>query len=138
MRAALITGRAFVSSQLGASQSRRRIRTDPLMPQTLVRCCDPRRIMRAAFIIGIVLVAIVVGIAEIFNSGASAQQWAAEMTGGSPQHGRDVIPYYACSTCHTIPGIRPARGIVGPPLEGVADRLYFADALPTNAAKRIH
>ena len=75
---------------------------------------------------------IVVGIAEFFNPGASAQQWAAEMTGGSPQHGRDVIPYYGCSTCHTIPGIRPARGLVGPPLEGVADRMYIAGALPNN------
>jgi cytochrome c2 len=33
---------------------------------------------------------------------------------------------YGCPTCHVIPGVRGATGKVGPPLTGVADRVYLA------------
>ena len=37
---------------------------------------------------------------------------------------------YGCDTCHTIPGIRTARALVGPPLTSVAGRVYLAGHLP--------
>jgi cytochrome c len=55
---------------------------------------------------------------------------AAEMTGGEPSRGKDVIRRYGCSTCHTIPGVEGARGQVGPSLEGIASRAYLAGKLP--------
>ena len=41
---------------------------------------------------------------------------------------------YGCAACHTIPGIRAARGVVGPPLEGLARRSLIAGSLPNNTS----
>jgi cytochrome c551/c552 len=34
--------------------------------------------------------------------------------GGDPERGRSLIQAYGCGTCHTIAGVRGARGRVGP------------------------
>jgi cytochrome c2 len=65
------------------------------------------------------------------NGGPSAvEKKAAEMTGGEPSRGKDIIRRYGCSTCHTIPGVEGAHGQVGPSLEGIANRAYLAGKLP--------
>jgi putative membrane protein len=61
--------------------------------------------------------------------GATAGQAAAAITGGNAARGRDVIQFYGCASCHTISGIPGAHGLVGPPLNGVATRLYIAGSL---------
>lgn len=55
---------------------------------------------------------------------------AAMLTGGDPQRGRIALRDYGCAACHTIPGVPGADGLVGPPLAGIADRLYIAGVLP--------
>jgi cytochrome c oxidase assembly factor CtaG/cytochrome c2 len=55
---------------------------------------------------------------------------AAEMTGGDPRRGGEALSRYGCVTCHTIPGLRGARGTVGPPLTAIANRTYLAGHLP--------
>jgi len=50
--------------------------------------------------------------------------------GGDPDRGRLAITQYGCGSCHTIPGIRTARGLVGPPLTSVGGRVYLAGHLP--------
>jgi cytochrome c len=55
---------------------------------------------------------------------------AAAMTGGDPERGRAAIARYGCATCHTIPGVRGADALVGPPLTQVASRSYIAGVLP--------
>ena len=57
------------------------------------------------------------------------EQWAAEMTGGAPGRGREAIRSYGCPACHTIPGIRATKGLVGPPLAGIASRSYIAGVM---------
>jgi cytochrome c2 len=37
---------------------------------------------------------------------------------------------YGCAACHAIPGIRMPRGVVGPPLDGMARRSLIAGQLP--------
>jgi len=37
---------------------------------------------------------------------------------------------YGCQTCHTVPGVVGANGLVGPPLAGIASRSYIAGVLP--------
>ncbi|HEX2228848.1 MAG TPA: hypothetical protein VHM64_17060, partial [Candidatus Binatia bacterium] len=37
-----------------------------------------------------------------------------------------IRKYVCCWTCHTIPGIHGANGIVGPPLDNIANRAYVA------------
>ena len=49
--------------------------------------------------------------------------------GGSPSLGADAIRRYGCGSCHTIPGIRTARGLVGPPLTHWSKRSFIAGEL---------
>jgi cytochrome c len=51
---------------------------------------------------------------------------AAAMTGGDPDRGRAAIASYGCSSCHVIPGVRGADGLVGPPLTNMGSRGYVA------------
>lgn len=50
---------------------------------------------------------------------------AHRMTGGDPERGRGLLRAYGCSQCHTIPGVDGAFGLVGPPLGGIASRVYI-------------
>jgi cytochrome c len=55
--------------------------------------------------------------------------------GGNAVAGRVEIRQYGCNGCHTISGVPGARGLVGPPLDGIRDRYYIAGELtnsPTN------
>jgi cytochrome c len=55
--------------------------------------------------------------------------------GGNAVAGRVEIRKYGCNGCHTISGVPGARGLVGPPLDGIRDRYYIAGELtnsPTN------
>jgi cytochrome c1 len=40
-------------------------------------------------------------------------------------------------TCHTIPGVREARALVGPPLIQIASRMYLAGHVPNTPANMI-
>jgi mono/diheme cytochrome c family protein len=46
------------------------------------------------------------------------------------QRGATALLQYACTSCHTIPGIVGADAHVGPPLAGIASRKYLAGRLP--------
>jgi cytochrome c len=50
--------------------------------------------------------------------------------GGDAERGRLAMKQYGCGSCHTIPGVTGARGLVGPPLGDVANRMYVAGVLP--------
>lgn len=64
------------------------------------------------------------------NREARLKEEAARMTGGDPDQGSQLIRKYGCSACHLIPGIDGARGMVGPPLNGIASRTYLGGQLP--------
>ena len=51
-------------------------------------------------------------------------------TGGDASHGMKVIESYGCGSCHTIPGIQGARGLVGPPLFFMGRRTMIAGEIP--------
>ena len=48
---------------------------------------------------------------------------------GSPERGRLALSQYACSACHTIPGVTSSYPNVGPPLTGMARRRLIAGRL---------
>ncbi len=52
------------------------------------------------------------------------------IVGGDAQAGASFIREYGCPACHTIPGIRSADGIVGPPLTEFALRAFIAGQYP--------
>jgi cytochrome c len=49
---------------------------------------------------------------------------------GNPELGRVAIARYGCGSCHLIPGVRGAEGMVGPPLIQWSRRAYIAGRLP--------
>jgi cytochrome c2 len=49
--------------------------------------------------------------------------------GGNARIGRVEIRKYGCNTCHEISGVPGARGLIGPPLNGVGQRYYIAGEL---------
>src|SRR5438045_5586116 len=54
--------------------------------------------------------------------------------GGNARSGRDTIRKYGCYACHTIDGVPGARGLVGPPLDGIGNREFIAGELPNTPA----
>lgn len=54
-------------------------------------------------------------------------------SGGDAAEGRVAVRRYGCGSCHQIPGVRGANGVVGPPLDDFARRKYIAGNLPNEA-----
>ncbi|HEY2804380.1 MAG TPA: cytochrome c [Gemmatimonadales bacterium] len=50
--------------------------------------------------------------------------------GGDPVRGRQVIERYGCTGCHVIPGVDGPSTTVGPPLAGMAQRVFIAGVAP--------
>ena len=50
--------------------------------------------------------------------------------GGDPDEGKRVIRQAGCASCHSVPGVRGARGRVGPPLDFFAERAFIAGQIP--------
>lgn len=59
-------------------------------------------------------------------------------TDGDPRYGKQLIESYGCGGCHTIPGIRTARGVVGPPLMFFSRRTMIAGELPNSPENLMH
>jgi cytochrome c len=49
--------------------------------------------------------------------------------GADVDRGRVALDGFGCGACHVIPGVRGARGMVGPPLTMFARRAYIAGQL---------
>jgi len=74
---------------------------------------------------------------DIESGRAEERRQAAAITGGDPERAPALIRKYGCGTCHTIPGVTGANGLVGPPLAGIASRSYIAGVLPNAPANLI-
>ena len=57
---------------------------------------------------------------------------------GDPHRGAAAIARYGCGSCHVIPGVRQARGTVGPPLTDFVHRTYIAGNVYNTAANLAH
>jgi len=53
----------------------------------------------------------------------------AQTTVGEPRRGAGLILRVGCGSCHIIPGINGARGLVGPPLDHMGRRIFIAGLL---------
>jgi cytochrome c2 len=59
---------------------------------------------------------------------------------GDPERGRLLLRQFGCGACHAIPGVAAANGNVGPPLAGIASRVYLGGVVantPENMARFI-
>jgi cytochrome c1 len=61
---------------------------------------------------------------------------AARVTGGDPRRGVTAMQSYGCGGCHSIPGVPGATGLVGPPLDNIASRVYLGGHL-TNSPQNM-
>jgi cytochrome c2 len=59
-----------------------------------------------------------------FVQGGDAARGLALIAGGA----------FGCAACHAIPGVRAPKGVVGPPLGGMAQRGFIAGQLPNKPA----
>ena len=67
----------------------------------------------------------------LVTCGFSATERDAPVTRSADvQRGRTALSQYACSACHTIPGVTSSSPQVGPPLAGMARRGVIAGRLP--------
>lgn len=53
-----------------------------------------------------------------------------QLTNADPDRGRVAIRRYGCGSCHNIPGVTGAGGMVGPPLGQISQRVFIAGVLP--------
>jgi cytochrome c2 len=54
------------------------------------------------------------------------------------EQGRLLLQQFGCGACHRIPGVAAAEGAVGPPLAGIAERVYLAGVLPNTPDNMVH
>jgi cytochrome c len=69
---------------------------------------------------------------------SDAKKSARSFAQGDPDRGALAIDAYGCASCHTIPGIRGATALVGPPLTQMGGRAYVGGVLvntPDNMIK---
>jgi cytochrome c2 len=72
---------------------------------------------------------------------ASEQSPQHTVPGGDAERGRLLVSAYGCGSCHIIPGISGAEGVVGPPLTDWAGRQWIAGNLwnePANLVTWLH
>lgn len=56
------------------------------------------------------------------------------IAGADADRGRLAMARYGCGSCHRIPGVVGAEGLVGPPLDSYAQRSLVAGQLPNRPA----
>jgi cytochrome c len=55
------------------------------------------------------------------------------ISGGDPARGKSEIVAYGCGSCHVIPGVGGASGLLGPPLTKFALRAFIAGEVPNTS-----
>jgi cytochrome c2 len=56
---------------------------------------------------------------------------------GDPKRGQLLLRQFGCGACHRIAGVADAQGNVGPPLDGVAKRIYLGGVLPNSPSNMV-
>jgi cytochrome c len=75
----------------------------------------------------------IIVVAAVACGGHNESFAARQVPGGNAINGRNYMNAAGCGTCHTIPGVENARGMVGPSLEHFAQRSFIAGELPNTA-----
>jgi len=57
--------------------------------------------------------------------------------GGDAARGQDAMIAVGCGSCHAIPGVRGAQGVVGPSLEHWSERRVIAGVVPNDPDRLI-
>lgn len=57
-----------------------------------------------------------------------------KIAGADAERGHAAILRYGCGSCHRVPGVPGAEGLVGPPLDHFGERALLAGQLPNRPA----
>lgn len=80
---------------------------------------------------------LLVGLLVAACGGGDAPEPTRSVAGGEPETGRELVRSLGCGSCHTIEGLRDARGVVGPPLTGFARRKMIAGTVPNRTGNLV-
>lgn len=97
----------------------------------------PRGVALLAVLLLLILSAIAAAVGLLGPSDLDPARELVVVTGGDPDRGRETIRKNGCSTCHIIPGISEAKGLVGPPLDHFASRAYIGGVVPNTPANLV-
>jgi cytochrome c2 len=61
---------------------------------------------------------------------AAGQPLTSRVVGGDAEAGRRAVAAHGCGVCHIVPGVRGARGTVGPSLERFGERNVIGGLVP--------
>lgn len=82
------------------------------------------------FLVVLALLAAAAAVMANYRSARAQQRERAEaLTGGDAARGAALFAARGCGGCHTLKGTPQATGMVGPPLDGVAERAVIAGVL---------
>jgi cytochrome c2 len=76
------------------------------------------------------LVVVLVAVLALSSCDRASGDDRYQLAGANPDRGPAAIRRYGCGSCHNIPGVAGARGMVGPPLGQVSQRVFIAGVLP--------
>src|SRR5947199_5241674 len=68
-------------------------------------------------------------IAALSASAQDPEQGGPWKFGGDPARGAALIRDYGCGSCHQVPGVAKADGLIGPPLANIGVGAYNAGML---------
>jgi putative membrane protein len=72
---------------------------------------------------------IVLAVGLLFGCDRASGDQRQLLAGADVERGRAAISRYGCGSCHDIPGVTGAAGLVGPPLGDIARRVYIGGVL---------
>jgi cytochrome c len=81
----------------------------------------------------VAVVALFFGATVVACGGSPSPEPPPQAPGGNTEAGARLIGQFGCGSCHIIPGIRDADGLVGPPLIHFGRRKIIAGQLPNTA-----
>lgn len=84
--------------------------------------------MQRGMKIPLMLLILVTGVVGCQEAAGRESRYA--IVGGDADRGKAAIQMYGCGSCHIIPGVRDANGMVGPPLIMWSRRTYIAGEVP--------
>jgi cytochrome c len=96
----------------------------------------PTRRNRAVTAFCVLAILVIVGCLMVNHAWklADIRHRAEALTGGNAERGRQAFIGVGCGGCHALEGVGQANGLVGPPLDGIAERAIVAGKLANNPA----
>jgi cytochrome c len=97
----------------------------------------PRGVALIAVLLLVILAGIAATVGLLWPRDLDTARELAVFTGGDPERGKRALTRYGCPSCHIIPGVAVAGGLVGPPLDHFASRVYVGGVVANTPANLV-